>query len=83
MPDMTILFDIEPEVGLARIHAHNDREVNRLDIESLSFHKLVREGYYEVVKRYPNRIKAVNANQSIDEVVEEVWHILKGLLEEN
>ncbi|MFP3919042.1 dTMP kinase [Lysinibacillus telephonicus] len=83
MPDITILFDIEPAIGLARIHAHNEREVNRLDIESLSFHEKVREGYREVVKRYPNRIKVVNADQSIDLVVEEVWHILKGILGEN
>ncbi len=34
LPDLTILFDISPEVGLARIHAHGDREVNRLDVES-------------------------------------------------
>lgn len=83
LPDITILFDIEPAIGLARIHAHNEREVNRLDIESLSFHEKVREGYREVVKRYPNRIKVVNADQPIDLVVEEVWHILKGILGEN
>ncbi len=83
LPDMTILFDIEPEIGLARIHAHNDREVNRLDIESLSFHEKVREGYHEVVRRYPNRIKVVNADQSIDRVVDEVWHILERILKEN
>lgn len=83
LPDITILFDIEPAIGLARIHAHNEREVNRLDIESLSFHEKVREGYREVVKRYPNRIKVVNADQPVDLVVEEVWHILKGILGEN
>ena len=80
MPDLTILFDIEPSVGLARIHAHNNREVNRLDVESLAFHEKVRKGYQEVVKRYPERIQVVNANQPVEQVVADVWKILKGVL---
>ncbi|MFJ5768102.1 dTMP kinase [Lysinibacillus sp. NPDC093210] len=76
LPDLTILFDINPEVGLARIHAHGDREVNRLDVESLAFHQKVREGYLQLVKRYPERINVVNADQSIERVVEDVWAIL-------
>ena len=80
MPDLTLYFDIDPAVGLARIHAHNEREVNRLDNESLLFHEKVRKGYYEVIKRYPNRIKVVNAEQSVEKVIEEVWDILYELV---
>ncbi|RKJ66868.1 dTMP kinase [Butyricicoccus sp. 1XD8-22] len=82
LPDVTILFDIEPEVGLARIQSHSSREVNRLDVESLAFHNKVREGYQEVIKRYPERIKVVNADQSLEQVVEEVWNILTKVLNE-
>lgn len=82
MPDLTILFDLNPAVGLARIHAHNERELNRLDVESLSFHEKVREGYHEVVKRYPNRIKVVNADQSVENVVEDVWRLICESLDE-
>jgi len=76
LPDMTILFDIAPEVGLARIYATGDREVNRLDVESLTFHQKVREGYLQLVERYPERIRIVNADQDIDSVVEDVWLLL-------
>ncbi|MFJ8520582.1 dTMP kinase [Lysinibacillus xylanilyticus] len=76
LPDMTILFDLAPEVGLARIHAHGDREVNRLDVESLAFHKKVREGYLQLVERYPERIHVVNADQNIERVVEDVWSLI-------
>lgn len=76
LPDVTILFDLAPEVGLARIHAHGEREVNRLDVESLAFHKKVREGYLQLVKRYPERIHVVNADQNIERVVEDVWSLL-------
>lgn len=77
MPDYTILFDLEPEVGLARIHAHTEREVNRLDVESIAFHKSVRAAYLQLAKKYSDRIKIVNADRPIDEIVEEVWSILQ------
>ena len=41
-PDLTLLFDIDPKIGLARISANADREVNRLDLEKLEFHNKVR-----------------------------------------
>ncbi|AVK82133.1 dTMP kinase [Lysinibacillus sp. B2A1] len=76
LPDVTILFDLDPEIGLARIHAHGEREVNRLDVESLAFHQKVREGYLQLVGRYPERIQVVNADQNIERVVEDVWALL-------
>ncbi|MGE7945075.1 dTMP kinase [Lysinibacillus xylanilyticus] len=81
LPDMTILFDLAPEVGLARIHAHGEREVNRLDVESLAFHKKVREGYLQLVERYPKRIYVVNADQNIERVVEDVWSLLYEVMQ--
>ena len=50
MPDLSILFDIEPSIGLDRIKKNSSREVNRLDKEKLEFHNKVREGYNEVLK---------------------------------
>lgn len=76
LPDVTILFDLAPEVGLARIHATDNREVNRLDVESLPFHQKVREGYLQLVEQYPERIRVVNADQDIESVVEDVWLLL-------
>lgn len=80
MPDVTILFDLPPEIGLARIRAHRNDEVNRLDKEHISFHQKVREGYKEIVKRYPHRITVIDATKTIDEVFEDVWNILKEKL---
>ncbi|MEK5230231.1 dTMP kinase [Lysinibacillus sp. FSL K6-0232] len=76
LPDVTILFDLAPEVGLARIHATGSREVNRLDVESLAFHQKVREGYLQLVEQYPERIRVVNAEQAIEDVIEDVWSLL-------
>ncbi|MCR8636083.1 dTMP kinase [Paenibacillus radicis (ex Xue et al. 2023)] len=80
LPDLTLYLDVDPQVGLKRIHAHEDREINRLDLESLAFHQQVREGYLEVEKLFPNRIVKVDANHHIEEVFERVKQALKLFL---
>lgn len=72
MPDLTIYLDVSPEVGLARINKDKDREVNRLDVESLQFHTKVQEGYHILLKRYPDRITMIDAQNDIDIVYREV-----------
>lgn len=67
-PDLTFYLDIEPEQGLARIAAGQGREVNRLDLEGLSFHHKVREGYRIVSGMFPSRIHEIDASGSFEEV---------------
>ena len=78
MPNVTILFDIEPELGFKRI-AENNRSTNRLDLEGLDFHRQVRRGYKMIADLYPNRIKVIDASKTPDEVLEEVLNILKTI----
>lgn len=80
LPDVTIFFDIAPEKGLARIQATRADEINRLDVEGLAFHKKVYEGYEIVMNRYPERFKVVNADQALEQVIEDVWMILNPIL---
>lgn len=80
LPDVTIYFDVAPEVGLARIAANRADEINRLDAEGLAFHQKVQEGYKLAIKRYPDRIRVVDASQPIEKVADDVWRILKSLL---
>ena len=71
MPDLTLFFDIAPKKGLARIAANKDRERNRLDLETIQFHEHVYDAYHILLKRFPNRMHAVNADQSIEAVAED------------
>ena len=80
MPDATIVFDLPAEVGLARIQATRQDEVNRLDAESLAFHNEVRNGYLQIARANTERIHIVNANQKLEQVVEETLSILENLL---
>lgn len=79
-PDLTLLFDIEPKLGLERIAANSNREVNRLDLEKLDFHNQVRNGFLSLAKRYPNRYVIIDASKSKEEVREAALNaILKRL----
>ncbi|WP_413406658.1 dTMP kinase [Paenibacillus amylolyticus] len=69
MPDVTLYLDIEPEVGLARIDAHDGREVNRLDLENLEFHRKVREGYFLLKEQFPDRIRVIDASMKQEDVL--------------
>lgn len=76
MPNLTLYLDINPEIGLDRIAKNKDREVNRLDLEKLDFHKRVREGYLILLEKYPDRIKKINAERSIEVVFGQIKDIL-------
>ena len=80
MPDLTIFFDIKPEIGLARIAANDSREVNRLDLEGLAFHELVYEGYKKQAKMNPERIVSVDATKSVETLTDEVCALILSKL---
>jgi len=65
-PDLTLLLDLEVEVGLAR--KKKGAEWNRLDAYALAFHKRVREGYQQLIAEEPKRWVTVDATQDIDTV---------------
>ncbi len=67
-PDLTLLFDIKPEIGLARINANSDREVNRLDLEKIDFHNKVRESFLALAKRFPDRYVIIDASMDREKV---------------
>ena len=80
-PDLTLLFDIEPEMGLARIAASASREVNRLDLEKLEFHHGVRKTFLSLAKRYPDRFVIIDASQPLEKVLEDAYQTVKKRLE--
>lgn len=77
MPHLTFYLDIDPEIGLKRINQNQGREINRLDLEKLEFHYQVREGYLDLLKRFPDRICLIDAHRPIDEVHQEIYQKIK------
>lgn len=76
MPDITFFLDLKPEEGLKRIAEHRSDEVNRLDLEKLSFHQKVYEGYKLLAEKYPERIITIDASQTLDAEADEVEKII-------
>ncbi|MEA1974595.1 MAG: dTMP kinase [Bacillota bacterium] len=80
MPDLTIFLDVLPEIGLDRINNSKVRVKDRLDLESIEFHKRVYQGYMKVIEKYPSRIKVVDAEKSIKEVAKNTIIIIDEFL---
>jgi dTMP kinase len=79
-PDLTLFFDLEPEIGLARIAANAGREVNRLDLEKMDFHKNVRAAFQDLAKRFADRYVVIDASQSFEKVFEDAYKAIKARL---
>jgi len=76
LPDLTLLYDIDPAISLTRI----GRSKDRLESESLCFHSKVREGYLEQSRQHPARIRVINANQPLEEVFKDTLKFLEEFL---
>jgi len=83
LPDLTIFVDVRPEVGLERVFATKGREVNRLDLEKMEFHKTIYQGYLDLVQRFPNRIKKINGEQPLELVCKEAIDLIESLWNQN
>ncbi len=87
VPDLTVLMDVDVEVGLNR--KGKSVEWNRLDAFARDFHQKVRDGYLEMARQDPNRWVIIDANQSVEEVSRDFKReienklIFNGLIEGN
>lgn len=78
IPDATLFFDIKPEIGIAR--KKNVQSLDRIEKEALDFHYKVYNGYKELLEKYPQRIKRIDAEKDVEEVHAQVVEVLKEIL---
>ncbi|MBU2590773.1 MAG: dTMP kinase [Nitrospinota bacterium] len=84
-PTITLLFDIDPKIALQRTSLRKNSNTGgeneeRFEKEGLEFHKKVRQGFKELAKEEPERIKVIDANRTPEEIHLEVLGHLKRLL---
>lgn len=72
-PDLTIVLDIDPVQSIKRLSGEKDR----LESETLDFHKKVREGFLKLKNMYPDRIKVVDASQSPQQIFKTILFEIK------
>ncbi len=76
-PDMTFLLDVPVEIGMKRIESRGEKD--RIEQERLDFFNRVRNVYIERSKQYPDRIKLIDASQSVENTLSQIQEILKML----
>ena len=75
-PDLTLLLDAPPEVGLARIRER--REPDRFETETTNFFQRVRDKYLDIAETHPDRIHVIDATREVDEVAWEIRTVLEA-----
>lgn len=79
-PDLTLFFDIDPELGLKRVSQDKKRVADRLDNENENFHEKVYSTFKEIVNKNSQRIITIDASKSIEEVTECAYKTIKEKL---
>ncbi len=83
-PDLTIILDMEPEIGMCRSFAKAETmAVKELRFESrqLEFHRNLRQGFLEIAKREPERCVLLNADTDVESLHKQIVEIVKKRLE--
>lgn len=78
VPDVTLFFDLSPEKGISR--KKNMHELDRIEQEKIDFHKKVYFGYQQLLEKYPERIKRINADDTIENVHRQVVDVIEKML---
>jgi len=80
LPDLTIVIDLDPSVGLER--ARGRELFDRMENQTLDFHQRVRQGYLDLARREPKRVKVVDGGRSLAEVEGQIWELVRRAAQE-
>lgn len=82
-PDLTILLDVDVKAAFKRLHQRNLRNgvgKDRIEREALAFHERVRSGYLDLARRWPERIRVVDAARDTDAVQADIWRLVQHVI---
>ena len=77
-PDLTFVFDLPVEVAFLRM---GKRKADRIETEDRGFFERVRNGFLELASKYPQRIKVIDANRTMEEIAMDVFRMIVTLKE--
>ncbi len=76
VPDLTLLYDLDPEQGLSRAQRRDGQRAGRFESADIAFHRRVRTAYLEIAKREPARMAVIDARNAVERVFEETWRLI-------
>ena len=74
-PDLTIVFDIDVETSMQRVGKNKDR----MESAGIEFFKRVRNGFLEIAKKEPDRVKVINSSDTIENIHKQVVELIEKL----
>jgi dTMP kinase len=77
LPDLTLVLDVDPAAGMARIHG---RALDAFEKMDLAFHRRVREGYLEIARADKSRVQVLSADRTSDQLHADVVRAVDDLL---
>ena len=75
-PDVTIILDIDSQIGLARAKSRGDGE-GRFEAKGHAYHKKVRAGFLEIAANAPSRCVVIDANRAPDAIAADIWRVVR------
>jgi dTMP kinase len=81
-PNITFLIDLAPEVGLERVRARSQGQLDRMESEALEFFQAVRQGYLDLAATEPDRFVILDGNQSIEALKSAIWKVVQSRIAE-
>jgi len=72
-PNLTILLDLDAEVGIKRAEERQSGTLDRIEAESLEFFKSVRQAYLDLAKHQTDRFTVINGELSVEAIEAIVW----------
>lgn len=79
-PDLTVLIDLPPEIGLARIRQRSDGQLDRMEQEAIEFYQAVRQGYLDLAAREPERCVLLDGSQSVETLENQIGALVETRL---
>lgn len=80
VPDLTIILDLNPEVGIARAFSRGNPDETKFEREAIAFHHTVREGFLSLAAAAPERYVVVDASGTAETVAAEIWTAVQPFL---
>jgi dTMP kinase len=88
---LTIVVDVDPKIGLVRVRERKREQLvlpklgnaelfDRMENQGLEFYNRVRQGYLDLAKDEPSRVKVVDGSQPIDLIAAQIWELVSGVL---
>ncbi len=79
-PDMTLIFDLDVDLGLARAGGRANSHEDRFERKGRDFHEKLRQGFLDIARREPERCRVIDASQRVETVSDAVWRHVRDLL---